>query len=74
MNSTHDSNRQRRHFADHEKVAILKRHAIAFFLENDVPFIHAGDKAEVEIHAFPGKKIASRVARIASAWLRKPAL
>ncbi len=28
MNSTHDSNRQRRHFADHEKVAILKRHLI----------------------------------------------
>src|ERR1700722_16402979 len=29
MNSTNDSNnRQRRHFADHEKVAILKRHLI----------------------------------------------
>ncbi len=28
MNSIHDSNRQRRHFADHEKVAILKRHLI----------------------------------------------
>ena len=28
MNSTNDSNRQRRHFADHDKVAILKRHLI----------------------------------------------
>jgi transposase len=28
MNSTNDSTRQRRHFADHDKVAILKRHLI----------------------------------------------
>jgi transposase len=28
MNSSNDSNRQRRHFADHEKVAILKRHLV----------------------------------------------
>jgi transposase len=28
MNSTNDSNRQRRHFADQDKVAILKRHLV----------------------------------------------
>jgi transposase len=28
MNSTNNSDRQRRHFADHEKVAILKRHLV----------------------------------------------
>src|SRR5580698_3638144 len=28
MNSSNDSSRQRRHFADHEKVAILKRHLV----------------------------------------------
>jgi transposase len=28
MNSTNDSTRQRRHFADQDKVAILKRHLI----------------------------------------------
>src|SRR5271167_4347895 len=28
MNSSNNSNKQRRHFADHEKVAILKRHLI----------------------------------------------
>ena len=28
MNSSNGSNRQRRHFADHEKVAILKRHLV----------------------------------------------
>src|SRR5271154_4003071 len=29
MNDTNNSNRQRRHFADQEKVAILKRHLLA---------------------------------------------
>ena len=28
MNSTNDSNRQRRHFSDQDKVAILKRHLV----------------------------------------------
>ena len=28
MNSTNDSNRQRRHFADQDKVAILKKHLV----------------------------------------------
>jgi transposase len=28
MNSTNNSDRQRRHFADHEKAAILKRHLL----------------------------------------------
>src|SRR5271157_1516496 len=46
MNSSNNSNKQRRHFADHEKVAILKRHLI-----DKVPVSDLCD----ELHIYPNQ-------------------
>src|SRR6202522_3397290 len=50
MNSTNDSNgRQRRHFADHEKVAILKRHLV-----EKVPVSNLCDELDIYPNQFYG--------------------
>jgi transposase-like protein len=46
MDSTQSSKRQRRHFADHDKVAILKRHLI-----DKVPVSNLCD----ELHIYPNQ-------------------
>src|SRR5208283_3441884 len=47
MNSSNNSNKQRRHFADHEKVAILKRHLI-----DKVPVSNLCDELDIYPNQF----------------------